>query len=105
MNKADLLNKSQIENMDETIDLAEKRGKLYGITLCGLIFIGIGGYELFFGSNMRGFYVASSMFWAYYAADSLAKFRFLKKKAYLIITVCGMISSVLSIVCYFKTQI
>jgi hypothetical protein len=52
---------------------------------------------MFFGEPVVS-HAVSSLFWAFFASEGYAKYRFSKQMTYLIITIAGGLSSILSLV-------
>lgn len=91
MNKDEILAKSRNEKSDEGMQQAENKGRRIGVSaFCG-VFIFIVIFNLFNGQQS---YAPQAMFWAFVAAEAYPKYRFTKRKEYLISTIAGCIASV-----------
>lgn len=99
MKKEDILEKSRQSHQDEGVEYAENQGRKIGFIVFALLFAFLVIFNLFFGETST-FHAISSLFWAFTAAESYGKYRFLKGKVYLVITIAGSIASILSVVNY-----
>lgn len=104
MNKEEILEKSRHSQKDEGIEYAENQGRKIGFIAFSLLFAFITIFNLFFGENSTS-YAISSLFWAFIAAEGYGKYRFLKRKVYLVTVIAGSITSAVSVVNYVLTTL
>ena len=97
MNKEEILAKSRLENEDEGLKEAENQGRKIGITAFALMEIVIVCFNWFAGQPN---YVPFAMFWAFVAAEAYPKYRFTKKRTYLVSTITGGMAAVLFLACH-----
>ena len=94
MNKEEILMKSRKEKKDEGMIQAENHGREIGISAFCLVFIFVYLFNFFTNQPNHGPF---AMFWAFMAAEAYPKYRFSKSKAYLVTTIAGSITSIISL--------
>jgi hypothetical protein len=92
MKKEEILEMSRKSNSDEGMEYAENQGRKIGFFVFAILFVIIALFSLF--TQQTGtLNAASSLFWAFMAAESYPKYRFTRKKAYLVSTIAGCVAS------------
>ncbi|WKY43780.1 DUF6442 family protein [Eubacteriaceae bacterium ES2] len=97
MKKEDILARSRESINDEGFEQAENLGRKIGFIIFCLLYIFIIVFNLFWGEAVVN-HAVSSLFWAFFASEGYAKYRFSKQRTYLIVTIAGGLSSLLSLV-------
>lgn len=90
MDKEEILAKSRKEKKDEGMSAAENRGRYVGIEIFSIVFIFILVFNLINGQSS---YAPMAMFFAFLAAEAIPKYKFTKKKTYLIIAIMGGVAT------------
>jgi hypothetical protein len=104
MNKEEILEKSRQSQKDEGIEYAENQGRKIGFMAFSILFAFLIIFNLFFGESCT-FHAISSLFWAFIAAESYGKYRFLKQKLYLVTVIAGSMASIISVINYVLTTL
>lgn len=97
MNREEILAKSRNENKDEGMIAAENRGREIGMAAFTIVFIFIAFFNFFHGQDNN---TISALFWIFLAAESFPKYQFTKNKIYLVTTIAGALTCILSLVNY-----
>lgn len=100
MNKEEILERSRKEHKDEGFQSAEDKGRELGMIAFCLVFIFITIFNLIHGRENEA---PLAMFWAFLAAEAYPKYRFTKRKSYLVSTIAGAIASILNLIQYVIT--
>lgn len=95
-NKEDILERSRQSHKDEGMEYAENQGHKTGFIVFTLLFAVLAILSLFFW-QIGTLYAISSLFWTHFAAEAYYKYRFTKKKKYLITAVFGSIAAIISV--------
>ena len=94
MNKEEILRKSRNENNDEGIEFTENKGRKLGFIafICVYVFI------LVFNAEMgRSSYELYALCLIFLSSEAVPKYKFTRKKRYLIISILGMIATILTL--------
>ena len=94
MNKEQILARIRAANEDEGMQQAENNGRKIGFIAFCFVFIFIILFSVFNGQHS---YAPYAMFWAFMAAEAYPKYRFTKKKVYLLLTIAGSLASIASL--------
>ncbi len=92
MLKEEILEKSRNEKADEGMENAENQGRKIGFIAFGIIFSALVLFNLFM-SKTDTLYAILALFWVFSAAEAYVKYRFTKKKVYLVTVIAGSIAS------------
>jgi len=92
MLKEEVLEKSRSERTDEGMENAENQGRRIGFIAFVFVFLALALFNLFVGETGT-FYAMLSLFWVFLAAEAYAKYRFAKRKVYLVTVISGSIAS------------
>ena len=90
-----ILARSRKEGVDEGFNAAEDRGRLLGSAVFFLVFAFLAIFDLCTGQS---YYGITALFFAFLAAQSYPLYRFTKKKAYLVVLICGSIACVIDLI-------
>ena len=93
MNKEEILEKSRKSNYDEGMEHAENQGRKIGYIVFMLLFACLVIFSLVFW-QIGTLYAVASLFWVFMGVEAYAKYRFSKKKVYLVTAVAGSLASV-----------
>lgn len=104
MNKEEILERSRQSLKDEGMEYAENQGRKIGFVAFVLLFAFLGIFNLFFGETST-YHAISSLFWVFVAGEAYGKYRFVRKKEYLITAIAGSIAAILSVVNYILTTL
>lgn len=97
MNKEEILSKSRQENKDEGMEFIENKGRRIGFSVFCVIFIFIILFNAFNGEQS---YSVSALFWAFIAGESIPKYKFTRRKIYLVTAVASGIATIASLVSF-----
>lgn len=92
MLKEEILERSRNEKADEGMENAENQGRKIGFWAFGIIFAALAMFNLFM-SKTDTLYAILALFWVFGAAEAYVKYRFTKKKVYLVTVIAGGIAS------------
>ena len=94
MNKDEILKKSRQQKKDEGVEYTENNGRKFGFSAFCCVFI----FEVIFNSFLgEQSYAIFALFWTFIAAEAIAKYRFTRKKAYLITIIAGFVAAIASL--------
>lgn len=99
MDKEEVLAKSRQSHKDEGMEHAENQGRRIGLIAFTLLFAFLAICSLFFW-QISTLYALLSLFWAYFSAEAYGKYRFIKRKEYLITVIFGSIASIVFAAAY-----
>ena len=102
MTREEILDKSRKENNDEGLTAAEHKGRFLGIQVLCIVFIFVVICNLISGQNSYG---PMAMFWAYVAAEAFPKYRFTKKKTFLVATVACATATVANLASFLVAMV
>lgn len=97
MKKEDILEKSRQSRKDEGVEYAENQGRKIGFIALTLLFAVLAILSLLFW-QIGTLHAVSSLFWTYFSVEAYGKYRFTKKKAYLILSVFGSIAAIVAVI-------
>lgn len=97
MKKEEILAKSRQSNKDEGMEYAENQGRRIGFVAFSILFAILAVLSLFFW-QIGTLHAISSLFWTCVCAEGYVKFRFTKKKRYLVMIICGSIAAIYAII-------
>jgi hypothetical protein len=92
MLKEEVLERSRNEKADEGMENAENQGRKIGFWAFGIIFTVLLLFNLFM-EKTDTFYAILALFWVFSASEAYAKYRFTKKRVYLVTTIASGIAS------------
>ncbi|MCC0632493.1 hypothetical protein KGF45_13755 [Clostridioides sp. ZZV14-6154] len=95
MNKEEILKKSRQSNNDEGIKYIQNKGRSVGYFVFCCIYVFIILFNAYVGQES---YAASSLFWAFLAAETISKYPFTHKKSYIIVGIIGTIGTIFSLI-------
>lgn len=102
MNKEEILNKSRQEKSDEGIDFIENKGRKLGFTLFVCVYV----FILAFNAEMgRSSYELYSLCLTFLSAQSIQKYKFTRKKRYLIVSIVGIIAAIVTLGKYIQALV
>lgn len=102
MNKEEILNKSRQEKSDEGIDFIENKGRKLGFTLFVCVYV----FILAFNAEMgRSSYELYSLCLTFLSTQSIQKYKFTRKKRYLIISIVGIIATIVTLGKYIEALV
>ena len=100
MDKEEVLRKSRASLEDEGEQAADTKGKLWG----SLAFLCVNAFIMLFNLwQGRDNDVPLALFLAYIAAEAYPRYRFTRRKIYLLTTIAGGLASLLRIVLYMMS--
>ena len=97
MNKEEILAKSREAREDEGMTAVENKGRRTGIVAFCCVEVIFLIVDFIFGNES---YAPLAMFWAFISAEAYPKYRFTKKKIFLIMTIVAGLASAVNIVSY-----
>jgi hypothetical protein len=86
------------------MEYAENQGRKIGYFVFAALFIVIALYSLFTW-QIGTLYACSSLFWVFFAAEAYAKYRFARKRTYLLTAVFAGVASVCFLASFIVTTI
>lgn len=97
MDKKEILEKAQAESVDEGLENAQNKGRMWGIAVFAIIYIAI---TIFNAVKDKPNDIPNLFLMAYFAAESIPQYIFTKKKIYIFTAVCGAIAAIISLIDY-----
>ena len=97
MDKKEILEKAQTESVDEGLENAQNKGRLWGVGAFILVYVAV---TIFNSIKNRSNDLPSTFMMAYIAAESIPEYIFTKKKIYIFTAVFGAIAAIISLISY-----
>ena len=99
MKKEDILARSRQSHKDEGMEHAENRGRKIGFIAYTIVTAILAVLSLFFW-QLGTLHAVSLLFWTYFCFESYSKFRFTKKKRYLVMIIGGGVAAIYALISY-----
>ena len=97
MDKKEILEKAQAESVDEGMNNAQNKGRLWGVTAFTIVYFAI---TIFNNVKGKPNDLANIFFMTYLAAESIPEYIFTKKKIYIFTATFGAIAAIISLIIY-----
>lgn len=91
MDREEILAKSRAEKKDEGFEVAEEKGRKYGMIAFVIVFLIVTIVNFVQGQSN---FAPLAMFFTYSAAESYPLYKFTRKKTYLLASVLGIVAAV-----------
>ena len=98
MDKKEILEKAQIESVDEGMENAKNKGRIWGVAAFLLVYYAV---TIFNNIKDKPNDIPNMFLMAYLAAESIPEYIFTKKKIYIFIAISGALAMIVTMVKYF----